>query len=316
MRLDEDGRLRTIYSPAGTTTGRLSSIQTPWGTGWNSQNAPPWFRVAVIPDPGYRIGCVDLKQAEAVLTYFFAQAVDAIAYLANGGDVHKFGASKVFLCTPEEIHKVQRAISKAVVHGFHYLLGEEHAASMLESEAKARLKLLEPGPLRESIVTMLMNPQATARRFKNEYFKAVPRILEWHEEIREQIIQTRTLFNPFGRRRVFLDRISDDLLRKAVAWGPQSTCVDTTDEALLNMTDIPHFCETGEAKLKGLDSWLLLQIHDEVVFEYRPEDHEAVKQLMREAYDIPIVIHGRTCRIGIEFKWSDSSWGEVKEEAI
>lgn len=316
MRLDEDGRLRTIYSPAGTTSGRLNSVQTPWETGWNSQNAPPWFRMAVCPDPGYRLGCVDLKQAEAVLTYYFAQAIAAIDYLSKGGDVHKFGASKVFLCAPEAIHKVQRKISKAVVHGFHYLLGEEHASSMLESEAKTQLKEIEAGPIRQSIVDMLMHPQAAARRFKSEYFKAVPSILDWHEEIKETLNRARMLTNPFGRRRIFLDRLSEDLLRKAVAWGPQSTCVDTTNHALLEMVDWPHFRSTGEAKLKGFDSWLLLQVHDEVVFQYRPDDHETVKQLMRQAYDIPIVIHGRTCRIEIEFKWSDTSWGEVKEEAI
>uniref|UniRef100_A0A6M3IGT3 Putative DNA polymerase n=1 Tax=viral metagenome TaxID=1070528 RepID=A0A6M3IGT3_9ZZZZ len=282
MKLDPDGRLRTIYSPAGTVTGRLNSTQTPWGTGWNSQNAPPWFRVAIIPDEGYVLGSVDLKQAEAVLVAYFAKEPDMIRCFQNKEDIHRFNASNIYGISADQVSKAQRYIAKRLVHAFDYLLGDDHAASIAETSI------------------------AEARRVKKAYFGRFPRILEWHEEVRNEIQETRTLVNPFGRRRLFLDRLGDELVRKAVAFLPQSTCVDTTNEALLRMDK--------EIASKGLDVQLLLQVHDEIVFEFRQEQQGKIVEVLKECYDIPIEINGMECRIGIEFKvgWNWGEMGEVK----
>lgn len=290
MRLDPDGRLRTIYSPGGTVTGRLNSTQTPWKTGWNSQNAPPWFREAIIPDPGYVFGSVDLKQAEAVLVAYFAQEPEMIKCFEAKEDIHRFNAANIYGVPPEKVTKDQRYIAKRLVHAFDYLLGDDHAASI------AQVSIFE------------------ARRIKGLYFRRFPRILEWHEEIREQLKANRTLVNPFGRRRLFLDRLGDELLRKAVAYLPQSTCVDTTNEALLRMADVSTLREDGIVRLRGIDGQLLLQVHDEVLFQFVLADLDAVRTLIQSAYEIPITIHGRTFQIETEFKISKESWGKMTNE--
>jgi len=285
MKLDPDGRLRTIYSPAGTVTGRLNSTQTPWGTGWNSQNAPPWFRVAIVPDEGYILGSVDLKQAEAVLVAYFAKEPDMIQCFQDKEDIHRFNASNIYGIPADQVSKTQRYTAKRLVHAFDYMLGDDHAASIAETSI------------------------AEARRVKKAYFGRFPRILEWHEEVRNEIQETRTLVNPFGRRRLFLDRLGDELVRKAVAFLPQSTCVDTTNEALLRFDGaIQRDSALGDIKL-------LLQVHDEIVFEFRLEQQEKIMEVLKECYDIPIEINGMECRIGIEFKTGEN-WREMKEVAI
>jgi len=253
-----------------------------------------------------------LKQSEAVLTYYFARAKEAIEFVKTIGDAHRFGASKVFEIPAEQVHKIQQQISKHIVHGSHYLLGEQHAGMMLESKAREYLKTLEPGPLRTSLENMIKAPILAAKRFQKGYFRAVPEILRWHQEIKEQVFTTRMLENPFGRRRIFLDRLGDELHRKAVAHLPQSTSVDITDEALIRMTD-QKLLKRGEARLKGFDSWLLLQVHDEVVFEFKERDLGGIQSLMRECYDIPVEIHGEICKLQTEFKMSLKSWGEMEE---
>ena len=283
VTLDSDGRLRTLLNVAGTDTGRLSSKQTYFDTGWNSQNCPPWFRKNILPDPGKELLSGDLSGADARFFAWEIQEKQMIEVFNDPeGDIHCFVASKIAGCPykPVDKKRPERARFKKVVHAFDYGLGANHAAEMIGCSV------------------------ADGKKYKELYYSLFPRVPAYHKELKLQLSHNRRMTNALGRQRVFLGRLTEDLFRKAVAWGPQGSVADYLDQGLV---------EIAERAPDWLD--YLLQVHDELVFQCPPERVPEAIEFITKYVCVPVLIHGVPLVVPLEFKVGPN-WGEMEAVKI
>jgi len=87
-KMDEDGRIRCSYNPAGTKFSRISSSKNIWGSGGNFQNYPHDVQNFLIPDEGYAYYAFDLGQAENRIVAYVGEVIDMIECFETGTDVH------------------------------------------------------------------------------------------------------------------------------------------------------------------------------------------------------------------------------------
>ena len=212
--LDADGRLRFSVNIAGTKSGRFSSSQTAWGTGFNSQNVPsrdpssPYnFRHIVIPDDGKVFIQLDLKQAEARVVSWLAGETAMERILDEGGDIHTRVASLIFgsdiNSLPDAERKRRRYLGKKSVHAFNYGMAE---GTFIDS------------CLLEADLTISMDE---ARRLRSAYFDTFREIPRWHNEVKQQVKTTRIINTPYNAQRQFYGRMNDDTFREAMSYLPQ-----------------------------------------------------------------------------------------------
>lgn len=271
VELDADGRIHTIYQEV-TETGRFSSKKTEDDEGLNLQNLPPWFRGVFVPDPGKVLVEGDESQAEARIVAYLAGEEDMIAVFNDPTrNIHKLNASKIFHMKENEVVKDSRPTqpygkAKRVTHGFDYLLGSRHAAKI----AGASVKEME--------------------ELRIAYFKAYSNLTKWHDFIRNISLTSKILITPFGRRRLFLGRPpkrnesgqlfpDEDLVRKMVAWVPQSTCTEYLKRGMLRM--LPRLPEGAE---------FLMDNHDGFLLQCWPKDLEFCGALAKECVSVPLAI--------------------------
>ena len=268
-----DDRIYTSFSVTGTDTGRLSSRQTSFGLGANLQNIPPEFRFVFIPDEGLTFVECDLKQAEAYLVAAFAREPNMLKVFLNDGDIHTENALRIF--NKKEVSQEERYLAKRMVHACNYGLGPQQFGVFVGCSTTEAKSLI------------------------GQYFNAFPLILEWHKEIERMVNETRTLENPFGRKRQFFGRPGPDLYRKAYAFLPQSTSVDYLDHALIRI----------EQRLRGD---ILLQGHDSLLIQTKEEDLASDIKILTEELSVPITINGLSITIGVEIKVGPS-WGKLEK---
>lgn len=233
-----------------------------------------------IPDPGYILVEVDLKQADAQIVAWEAQAtglMDIFDEINRGADrdVHKENALICFATTT--VTPWQRQISKHVVHGTNFVGSSREVAR--------RLGLL----------------QHQVDIFQKRWFGRYPQIRMWHRSIEDELMRTRSVTNILGYRRMFFDRI-DTILPEAVAWKPQSTTALVINAGIRNVARELPFME------------LLMQVHDSAFFQvplYRwsPATRAVLKKCMTIKLPYP-----RPLEMLVELKTSKINWGEVKKE--
>ncbi len=279
VKVDGDGRLRTLFNVAGTDTGRLSSKQTYFNTGWNCQNAPPWFRKNILPDEGKVLVSADLAGADARFFAWLAQEEQMMEVFNDPeGDIHCYVAHRILKIPYKPIDKKspERKMMKAVVHAFDYGLGVNHAAEMIGCSV------------------------AEGKVYRAQYFREFPRVEAYQKEIQEHLAKNRRMVNTLGRNRVFLGRLTGDLFRKAYAWNPQGSVADYIDQGLVKLV---------ENKPEWLD--LLLQVHDEIVAQCPPEKVPEAVEVIRTAICVPVIIHNRPLVVPLEFKTGEN-WGSME----
>jgi len=266
IELDHDDRLRCSWNPVGTTTGRLSSSKTIRKTGLNLQTVPEDARAFLIPDPGFRMAEVDLSQAEARIVAYIAQDPNMISVFEKGEDIHALTARMVG-CT--------RKIAKGVNHGSNYALGPAKLGMMLEI------------------------PQSEAKSLMTKYHIAYPSVRgTFHKYVEETLRRSRTLTNLFGRKRLFLGRIDDDLFRQGYSYIPQSTVGHITNMALMRLW-------------KDKRVQVLAQVHDSVLFQAREdEDWNRLVEDVSHYFQIPLRWKGREFVIPSEMK-TGSNWRDL-----
>jgi len=257
MDVDKDERLRSSMNPIGTTSGRLSSSQTIFGTGSNVQNLPPDMKEFILPDEGYVMYEIDLGQAENRVVGYIAPDVKMIRAFNKGIDIHSQTAALIFDMSIEEVmhryerykqgerseetladigqgDKPHRAWGKQANHAFNYDMGYRKAAFNWE--------IAEPD----------------AKFIYNEYHKAYPGVRKMHRWIDESLNENRTVENLFGRKRRFLGRWNK-VKKDAYAFVPQSTVAD-----IINRYGV---CGIYYNQDRFGDVTLLNQVHDSVWFQ-------------------------------------------------
>jgi len=298
--VDSDGRIRTSYNIAGTTTGRFSSSFNDFGTGGNVQNIEERLRRIFIPDRGMKFANIDLEQADARNMAAMCWSVlrdPKYLDVCESGDLHT-GVAK--LCqprlpwpgTPREDraiaerpfyrHHSLRHMCKVLGHGTNYLGSPFEMSRHTKMEKKA------------------------IEAFQETYFTTFPGIQRLHEWVQKELVERGYLVTPFGRKRWFFGRRDErDTLKQAVAFLGQSMTADEMNHAMLALWRLNI-------------AQLLLQVHDSILIQY-PEDREnEVLPQALAAMKIPLELEGgRQFVVPLEAKvgwnWANASednpWG-------
>lgn len=291
--IDPDSRIRTSYNIAGTTTGRLSSSLSDFGTGTNLQNIEQRLRRIFVADPGYKFANIDLSQADArgvgaILWHLFGDR----SYLdaCESGDLHTYVCRLAWTNLPwtGDLKKDReiadqpayrsmsyRDLAKRLGHGTNFL----GTPRTMAKHTKTEVRVIED--------------------FQNaRYFPVFPSIHKWHNHVRSTVWTDGYLTTLLGRKRWFFGRRDDDsTIREAVAYEPQSITADAIDRGMLAI---------WRADL----AILLLQVHDSLLVQFpEPDEHILIPKLMA-AIEQPISLpNGQSFVIPAEAKvgwnWSD-----------
>jgi DNA polymerase-1 len=241
----------------------------------------PNIRKLFIPDPGYLIADADLSGADAQVVAWEAGDEDLKAAFRAGLKVHLKNARDIF---PDKVKGWSDEAIKATDRSqgiYHNCKQGVHATNY--------------GGSARTLAITLGWTVAEAESFQRAWFGLHPAIAEWHRRVETSLAESRTVFNAFGYRRVYFDRVAG-LLPEALAWIPQSTVALVTDKAAIQLEDELPWCQP------------LLQVHDSLVFQY-PFSHRNDTQQILDAmrvtvpYPDPLVIPW-----GI--KSSAVSWGD------
>lgn len=330
INLDNDGRLRTSYNIAGTETGRLSSSTSPWWSGAQMQNWPAQgtedtpvaiqgcherVRDIVIADPGKVFIYADGEQAEARVVAWLAGDKHLMEIFDSGQDVHKLMASRIFNKPIEEIgdDSPERYLAKRTIHGAHYGMGKRKFA------------------------TYSKLPERAAEILLLRYFAEFPTIKSrFQAGIKMQVEKTRTLTTPFGRRRQFFGRMSEDLVREAYATIPQSTIADWLDVGLLRLwrfkqgqfncpsSSMSKYLSIENTKYVTnrenlqLDIEPAIQIHDGLLTQIPISQLRQAIPAIRECLTYPIIFPNGPLTIPVDikvgFRWGKKSLKKPTEE--
>lgn len=301
MEVDEDGRIHTSYGLV--STWRLSSSESPFGNGGNLQNIPirsdegKEIRKLFIPDEGMEMGRADLKQAEAMVVAWEAEDLARIELFKRGVNVHWENAKTIFslpdipynskakfrdsLTKSEHALKEYYEMGKIIVHACNYGAGPGQVQATLAREG-------------------FHFNFAEIRAMLTRYMAANPFIAQRQRHIREEIKATRTIISAFGRKRQFMGRLDDNLYRVCYAFSPQNTVGEILEVAIQRVWERHRYIQP------------LLNVHDEIVFQCRPEYMGQAKIDITECMNYPLEIKGRTLIIPTDFE-RGSSWGDMEE---
>ena len=295
--IDDDGRIRTSYNIAGTSTGRFSSSFSEFGTGGNLQNIEESLRSIFIADEGFKFAKCDAKSGESY-------AVGAIEWnlfrdpryldACESGDPHTAVAricwpnlpwtgdlrhDKALAETPYYRHYTHRFMCKKLGHGSNY--GGQ--PKTLSDQSRLPLDLVQ--------------------QFQPRYFRAFPSHLRWQEHVKQTLRSTGCLTSLLGRRRYFFGRRSDpDTLREAIAYDPQSSLRDIVSHALLKIWRADYVR-------------IMMDDHDALTFMYPEEDEDKIIPRLMEDLVIPVPLAGgRTLRIpyDVETGWNKGHYDATK----
>ncbi|RBM05346.1 DNA polymerase I [Novacetimonas cocois] len=275
------GRVHTSFQMAVTTTGRLSSNDP------NLQNIPVRteeggrIRRAFIAPPGRLLLSADYSQIELRLLAHVADIPALKEAFALGQDIHARTASEVFGIPIEGMDPLTRRRAKAINFGIIY------------------------GISAFGLGRQLGIPPGEARGYIDAYFARYPGIRDYMERMREQARRHGYVVTPFGRR-CWVPEIGgrnaarrNYAERQAINAPLQGGAADIIKRAMVR---IPH-----EMREAGLDGRMLLQVHDELLFEVRHEEADRlaalVKQVMESAatLSVPLVVE-----TGTGTNWADA----------
>lgn len=295
MGLDEDGRLRSSMNPVGAArTGRLSSSKTIFGTGGNLQNQPKEVRKILLPDEGYVGYGIDLSQAENRIVAYVGPDPNMMEAFEEGVDIHSLTASYIFDKPVEEISSVPGSST----------IGGGHRSERYWGKQTNHALNYDMGYVTFSYTHEI--PQSEAKRLINIYHQAYPGVRRYQRKVREALSEGRTLINPYGRRRLFLDQWGHELFKDAYAWLPQSTVADKINkEGLIHI----YYHEDLYPEVE-----LLNQIHDEVVFQIPIsvgwERHVKIIESIRRSLEEPIYWEGRKFSLPTTVSMHVENFGE------
>ena len=276
------GRVHTSYHQAVTATGRLSSSDP------NLQNIPirsaegRRIREAFIPQPGWRMIAADYSQIELRIMAHLSEDPGLCQAFAEGADIHQATAAEVFAVDNlAAVTRDQRRAAKAINFGLIYGMSAFGLAKQLDIERKA------------------------AQTYVELYFSRYPGVKSFMDQTRTQASEQGYVETLYGRRLYVPDITSRNQNRRAAAERTainapmQGTAADIIKRAMLSL-DV--WQQSTQPALH-----ILMQVHDELVFECTPEQLESysaeIKQRMEAAaaLRVPLVVD-----IGVGDNWQEA----------
>src|SRR3990167_4507282 len=256
---DKENRLHTRFDSFGAATGRLSS-QNP-----NLQNIPKKtergreVRKAFVADRGYKLVDFDYSQIDLRAAAILSGDKNLVEIFQKGGDAHASAAVKIFGIKPEEVTAEMRRKIKVINFGVLYGMGINALRQNL-------------GGTREE-----------AQKFYEEYFKNFSGLKDYIEKTKKFAKENGWTETLFGRRRYFpeissrLEYLQKEAERMAVNMPIQGTSADFIK---LAMVRVDKALEENRLKDKV---FMLLQIHDELLFEIKEEVVVKAIPIIKEA---------------------------------
>ena len=276
------GRLHTSYHQAVAATGRLSSSDP------NLQNIPVRsdegrrIRQAFVPQEGWRMLAADYSQIELRIMAHLSGDEGLVSAFAAGADIHRATAAEVFGAEgPDAVTSEQRRSAKAINFGLIYGMSAFGLAKQLGIERGA------------------------AQEYVDLYFARYPGVKVFMERTREQAREQGYVETLFGRR-LYLPNITARnqqvraaAERTAINAPMQGTAADIIKRAMLTVDD---WIRQDRPSLN-----MLMQVHDELVFEVEPGELDAatakIRQLMESAaqLSVPLVVD-----VGVGDNWDEA----------
>lgn len=278
---EKTGRVHTSYHQAVTATGRLSSTDP------NLQNIPVRndegrrIRQAFIAPEDYIIVSADYSQIELRIMAHLSQDAGLLAAFAAGKDIHRATAAEVFGLSLESVTSEQRRSAKAINFGLIY------------------------GMSAFGLSRQLNIPRKEAQRYMDLYFERYPGVLQYMERTRLQAKERGYVETLEGRRLYLPDINASNAARRAAA-----------ERAAINAPMQGTAADIIKKAMIAVDTWLvgekppvkmIMQVHDELVFEVRKDYLEnvtaKVHELMESSMqlDVPLLVE-----VGSGFNWDEA----------
>ncbi|GAA9372171.1 DNA polymerase I [Helicobacter pylori] len=253
---DKDDKIHTTFIQTGTATGRLSSHSP------NLQNIPVRSPRGLLIRKGfiasskeYCLLGVDYSQIELRLLAHFSQDKDLMDAFLKGRDIHLETSKALF---GEDLAKEKRSIAKSINFGLVYGMGSKKLSETLNI------------------------PLSEAKSYIEAYFKRFPSIKDYLNRMKEEILKTSKAFTLLGRYRVFdftgaNDYVKGNYLREGVNAIFQGSASDLLKLGMLKVSE--RFKNNPSVRL-------LLQVHDELIFEIEeknaPELQQEIQRILND----------------------------------
>ncbi len=282
LQVDADsGRVHTSYHQAVAATGRLSSSDP------NLQNIPVRteegrrIRKAFIPAAGYRMLAADYSQIELRIMAHLSGDEGLLKAFAAGEDIHRATAAEVFGLAPESVSKDQRRSAKAINFGLIYGMSAYGLARQLDIS------------------------RTEAQDYVDRYFARYPGVKDYMERTREQARAQGYVETVFGRRLYLPEINARNAMRRqyaertAINAPMQGTAADIIKRAMIEVDR--RLQETG------IDVRMIMQVHDELVFEVAGEILEQATEMIKNSMAgaaelaVPLVVD-----VGVGDNWDEA----------
>ena len=244
-------RVHTSYQQAVAATGRLSSTEP------NLQNIPirteegRRIRQAFIAPPGYRLVAADYSQIELRIMAHLSADPGLLRAFSEGADIHRATAAEVFGIEPDQVTNEQRRSAKAINFGLIYGMSAFGLGRQLSIDRGA------------------------AQQYVERYFARYPGVKDFMDRTRQQARDQGFVETVFGRR-LYLPEINSRngqrrqyAERTAINAPMQGTAADIIKRAMINV----HAWLASS----GLDAKMIMQVHDELVFEVAEADVQTLR---------------------------------------
>ena len=267
---DQTGRVHTSYQQAVASTGRLSSTEP------NLQNIPirnaegRRIRQAFIAKPGYKIMAADYSQIELRIMAHLSEDANLLKAFAEGKDIHQATAAEIFNMPLDKVTNEQRRSAKAVNFGLIYGMSAFGLAKQLNI------------------------PRNLAQEYINLYFSRYPGVQTYMETTQANAREKGYVETLVGRRLYLPDinakngQLRQYAERTAINAPMQGTAADIIKRAMI---DMQQWLDTTTLDIK-----MLMQVHDELVFEVAEKDMSTaetdIKRIMESALklDVPLIV--------------------------
>ena len=277
----KDNKVHTTFSQTTAATGRLSSLNP------NLQNIPirtargQQIRGAFVAEEGKKIISADYSQIELRLIAELSDEDNMIKAFQNGEDIHASTASKLFKIPLDQVDKTQRSQAKTVNFGIIYGQG---AFALAEQTGLSRTE---------------------AKQMIDSYYENYPKLKIFMTEQVEKARKNGFVETILGRKRHLKDINSNNFVvrghaeRNAVNAPIQGSAADVIKIAMI---DIDKALSEGGFKTK-----MLLQVHDELLFEVPEEEIEPIKALIKEKMEsavktkVPLIVE-----VGVGNNWLEA----------
>ncbi|HHF1770418.1 TPA: DNA polymerase I [Haemophilus influenzae] len=276
----QTGRVHTSYHQAVTATGRLSSSDP------NLQNIPirneegRRIRQAFIARECYSIVAADYSQIELRIMAHLSGDQGLINAFSQGKDIHRSTAAEIFGVSLDEVTSEQRRNAKAINFGLIY------------------------GMSAFGLSRQLGIPRPDAQKYMDLYFQRYPGVQQFMTDIREKAKAQGYVETLFGRRLYLPDINSSNAMRRkgaervAINAPMQGTAADIIKRAMIKLDEVIRH---------DPDIEMIMQVHDELVFEVRSEKvaffREQIKQHMETAAElvVPLIVE-----VGVGQNWDEA----------